>query len=338
MTRAGLTIPAGRTLDCVTFGRANMDLYTESGTTIEETPVFTKSIGGSPANIAVAMARLGMNVGMISRAADDPVGHFVVRSLRELGVDTSQIPFDAGGASTSVAFAETRRDGSNTVLYRNNAADLLINPADIDEEYIASAAMLLISGTALSESPSRDAALRAIGIARKAGTLIALDIDYRPYSWPSAETASVALTLAAEWCDIVIGTREEFDALELVYGNSGDGADERDAESARRLIDAGNSVVVVKRGKEGSTAYTAAGDVVSGGVFPVTPAKVYGAGDAFAGALLSRLLRGAPLEEALTAGAANASINISKTRCAEDMATWEEIQHFIKENNDALSH
>ncbi|MFP4152904.1 MAG: 5-dehydro-2-deoxygluconokinase [Alkalispirochaeta sp.] len=332
-----LPVPPGRALDCITFGRANMDLYTDPGLSIEETPGFTKSIGGSPANIAVAMARLGMRVGMITRAADDPVGHFVVRSLRELGVDTSQIVFDSTGASTSVAFAETRSGGSNTVLYRNNAADLLINPAEIDEGYLASSAMLLVSGTALSVSPSRDAAMLAMGIARKAGTLVALDIDYRPYSWRSPETASVALMLAAESCDVVIGTREEFDALEAVYGNSGTSGVERDAATAQRLLAGGTAVVVVKRGKDGSTAYTATGDRVHGPVFPVVPAKVYGAGDAFAGAFLSRLLRGASLEDALTAGAANASINISKTRCAEDMATWEEITSYIKENADALS-
>jgi len=338
MTPSPLAVPPGRALDCVTFGRANMDLYTENGRSIQETGSFAKSVGGSPANIAAAMARMGLAVGMISRAADDPVGRFVVDSLREMGVDTSRIIFDRSGASTSVAFAETIHSGSDTVLYRNNAADLLINPADIDEDHIASTAMLLVSGTALSASPSRDAAMLAIGIARKRGTLVALDIDYRPYSWPSPETASVAMMLAAERCDVVIGTREEFDALEYVYGNDETDPRARDEATARRLLDAGTSIVVVKRGKEGSTAYTVAGDAVEGPVFPVKPAKVYGAGDAFAGAFLSRLLRGAPVEEALTAGAANASINISKVRCAEDMATWNEIQQFIKERNDALSH
>lgn len=333
-----LAVPSGRELDCITFGRANMDLYTEYGRSIQETGIFAKSLGGSPANIAAAMARLGLRVAMISRAADDPVGHFVVQSLRDLGVDTSLIVYDSSGASTSVAFAETLSSGSETVLYRNNAADLRINPADIQPDRVGAAAMLVISGTALSASPSRDAAMLAIKIARREGTLVALDIDYRPYSWPGPETASVALMPAAELSDVVIGTREEFDALEFVYGNDGATAAEKDELTARRLIDAGSSVVVVKRGRDGSTAYTAEGSSVNGPVFPVEPAKVYGAGDAFAGAFLSGLLRGAPISEALTAGAANASINISRTRCAEDMATREEIEDFIKENNDALSH
>jgi 5-dehydro-2-deoxygluconokinase len=332
-----LAVPKARTLDCVTFGRANMDLYTESGCSIEETPVFIKSIGGSPANIAAAMARLGMRVGMISRAADDPVGRFVVQSLSKIGIDTSQIVYDNSRASTSVAFAETRSAGSNTVLYRNSAADLHITPGDINADYIRSAAMLLISGTALSESPSRDAVMLAISIAVKSKTLVALDIDFRPYSWRSRESASVALTLAAESCDIVIGTREEFDVLDLVYGNPGRTPAERDACTAERLLGAGNSIVVVKRGEEGSTSFIADGRTVQGPVFPVEPAKVYGAGDAFAGALLARLIRGDALEDALAAGAANASINITKTRCAEDMATWEEIKRFIKEKSNALS-
>lgn len=335
---AGFTVPTGRVFDCITFGRANMDLYTDPEEHIETTAVFHKSVGGSPANIAAAMARLGLTVSMISRAADDPVGRFVVRALADLGVDTSLIVFDRSGASTSVAFAETVSTGSNTVLYRNNATDLLISPADITPERVASTAMLLMTGTALAASPSRDAAMMAIEFARQQGTVVALDVDYRPYSWANPETASVALMLAAAASDIVIGTREEFDAMELVYGNAETDPSERDRTTAMRLIEAGCSIVVVKRGKDGSTAYTADGRTMDGPVFPVTPAKVYGAGDAFAGAFLARLLRGAEIQDALTAGAANASINISNIRCAEDMATWDEIQSFIEERKDALSH
>lgn len=341
MEHSSLVIPKGRSLDCVTLGRANMDLYTEIERSIEETGSFTKSVGGSPANIAAAMARLGMAVGMLTRVADDPVGHFVVRFLNEIGVDTSRVTFDSDGASTSVAFAETRSSGSRTVLYRNNAADLLLSPAEIDQDYLANSSMLLISGQALSVSPSRDAAMVAIERARSAGTMVALDIDYRPYSWKSPEAASVALSLAAERCDLVIGTREEFDALELLYrrgSQSQEGSESRDRESAAYLLERGVRLVVIKRGEEGSLAVDASGHTASGPVYPVKPAKPYGAGDAFAGALLYQLYNGAPLQACLKAAAANASINISRTRCAEDMARWEEIETFLEERNDALSH
>lgn len=341
--RAALAIPTGRPLHCITLGRANMDLYTEPERTIEDTPSFTKSVGGSPANIAAAMARLGLNVGIITRVADDPVGTYVTRLLGTMGVDTSRVVRDGSGASTSVAFAETRSSGSRTVLYRNNAADLRLEPADIDPTYIAGAAILLVSGQALSQSPSRDAAMTAVAVARQSGTVVALDIDYRPYSWTSPESASVALSLAAQWSDIVIGTREEYDALELLHpvpessGDLGTPAD-RDTDTARRLLETGCSLVVIKRGEAGSAAWTTAGDEVRGPVFPVVPAKPYGAGDAFAGTLLHGLLNKAPLEQCLRAAAAAASINITRTRCAEDMAYREELTQFIKERDDAVSH
>ncbi len=340
---AGIKFPEGRRLDCITIGRANMDLYTEAGRSIEESTTFHKSVGGSPANIAAAMARLGMRVGMITRVASDPIGRFVTRFLSGMGVDTARIVADESGASTSVAFAETRSSGSNTVLYRNNVADLLLSPRDIDRAYIADSAMVVVSGTALCASPSRDAVMLAVEYARAAGAVVVLDIDYRAYSWQSEESASVALMLAAERSDIVIGTREEFDALEMVYTgeDSAPGAESAagsvtDRATAARLFAAGVRLVVIKRGEDGSTAYGADGSVLRGSVYPVSPQKPYGAGDAFAGAFLFQLFRGAPLIDCLSAGAANASINISRTRCAEDMADWVEITTFLKERNDAV--
>lgn len=330
----GKPIPRGRALDCVTLGRANMDLYTDTERSIEETEVFHKSVGGSPANIAAAMARLGMKVGIITRVADDSVGRFVLRFLQGMGIDTRNVGSDSSGASTSVAFAETKSRGSKTVLYRNNAADLNLRPADIDPVYLRETAILLISGQALATSPSREAAIYAVELARRAGSVVALDVDYRPYSWASREAASVTLTTIAERSDIVIGTREEFDALEAAYLPSTDESEAREDETiAATLIDAGVSLVVIKRGEEGSLAIAADGSRAQGPVYPVKPAKPYGAGDAFAGAFLYQLSRGAHLDECLAAAAAGASINIARTRCAEDMARWEEIETLIKERS-----
>lgn len=345
----GVQIPRGRIMDCVTLGRANMDLYTESERTIESTRSFEKSVGGSPANIAAAMARLGMRTGIITRVADDPVGTYVTGFLQGIGVDTSRVVRDGSGVSTSVAFAETRSRGSRTVLYRNNAADLKLHPIDIDRDYIAGAALLLISGQALSRSPSREAAMTAIAVARAAGTVVALDIDYRPYSWVDPESASVVLMSAAQSCEIVIGTREEFDALEYLSGTKteqetagGTRSNTEDRQSddqatAANLLAAGASLVVIKHGEAGSRAWSGDGRSVTGPAYPVVPAKPYGAGDAFAGALLYGLSRDASLKDSLKIAAAAASINISRTRCAEDMATREEISTFLKERNDALS-
>lgn len=340
-----VSLPQDRRFDAITFGRANMDLYTEAEKSIEETPTFTKSLGGSPANIAVAMARLGMKTGMITAVADDPIGAYVTSFLANFGVDTSAIVRDASGTSTSLAVAETRGTGSRTVLYRNNAADMALRPQDIQKTYIADARMLVISGQALSRSPAREAAMTALTYARAAGTLVVLDIDYRPYSWIDEETAAVVLSQAAEASDVVIGTREEFDALEYLRNSeiatSKKSSDTfvTDHATAEHLFSHGMAqLVVVKRGEAGSFGWTRDGECIRGPAYPVKPLKPYGAGDAFAGALLFGINRGHSWSDCFSIAAAAASINISRTRCAEDMATWEEIADFLQERNSALSH
>lgn len=328
--RAGVRFPAGRRFDAVTLGRANMDLYTEEGYGIDTTPTFTRSLGGSPANIAAAMARLGKRVAMVTRVADDPTGDAVLAVLESVGVETGWIGRDTAGLRTSVAFAETKAEGSRTVLYRNGAADLALAPGDIDRTLIADARLLVVSGQALATTPVRDAAFLAIEYARNAGTIVALDIDYRPYSWESPEAASVTLTLAAERSNVVIGTREEFDALEVVTRDASR-SDDDDAATAARLTARGVALVVVKRGADGSRAFTSSGEQATGPVFRVAPSKPYGAGDAFAGALLTALLDGEDVEDGLRDAAAAASFNIARKRCAEDMPRRAELTAFIRE-------
>ena len=328
----------GCSRDCVTLGRANMDIYTEVDKTIEETSTFQKSVGGSPANIAVAMARLGKRVGMITRVGDDPIGHFVVGFLAQEGVDTSQIGFDTSGANTSLAVAETRSSGSRTVLYRQNPADMLLTSEDISAPYIEDSASLLVSGSALCTSPCREAAMEAIRIARNAGRVVVLDIDYRAKSWESLESAAVTLAQAAALSDVVIGTREEFDVLEHRVGEPDSTNPARDKDSASKRIAAGSRLVIIKRGPDGSTAFGAGGVLVHGPVYPVKAAKPYGAGDAFAGCLIAGLIDSADLAQTLKYAAAAASINVSRTRCAEDMPRPDEIEDFLKERENALSH
>lgn len=84
----------------------------------------------------------------------------------------------------------------------------------MNEELIASAKMVLISGTALAASPSREAVFLALDYAKRHGAVIAFDLDYRPYTWKSPQETAIYYNLAAETCDIILGTREEFDMME----------------------------------------------------------------------------------------------------------------------------
>ena len=99
-------------------------------------------------------------------------------------------------------------------MYRNRIADLQLHVDDIHEDYIKNAKAILISGTALAESPSREAAIKAVMLAKKVNTKIIFDIDYREYNWKNADEISIYYSIVAKEADIIMGSREEFDLTE----------------------------------------------------------------------------------------------------------------------------
>ena len=321
-----LNIPQDRSLDVICLGRLGVDLYArESNKSFSEVTGFEKFVGGSPANIAAALAKLGSKVGFIGCVSDDGLGVYVCDYLDSLGIDISGIQIDSTGSRTSLAVTEMKPDSPEVVIYRNNASDLALQPSDVQEEFVASAKVLLISGTALCASPSREATFVAMDYARRNGTLVALDLDYRAYSWDSPSASAVYYQMAAEMSDIVIGNREEFDALEYIS----DRGNTDDDKTADKLLARGTSLVIVKHGENGCTAYQK-GRNISGEIFPVEAQKPFGAGDAFAGNLLHALLNEYTLQDAVMMGAAAAAINVSARNCSEAMPTMDELLAFMK--------
>lgn len=322
-----LAYPANRPLDVICFGRAGVDLYArEDNVDMTDVSGFDKFVGGSPANIAVALSKLGAKAGLISCVSDDGLGRYVCNYLRSLKVDLKGMTIDKSGSRTSLAITEMKASDCEVVIYRNNAADLALSIKQVDKAYIAQAKMLLVSGTALSTSPSREAALAAIRYARDAGTVVILDVDYRAYSWHSPEESSLYYQLAASLSDVVIGNREEFDVMEILDKQ---GVEKNDDETALRYLNDATQVVIIKAGELGSKVYTRDGENFTQGIFPVEVKKPFGAGDSFAGALMYALLQGHSLQESVKMGSAAAAINVSKKNCTEAMPTREELMDFI---------
>ena len=136
-------------------------------------------------------------------------------------------------------------------MYRNCIADLQLHVDDIDEEYIKNAKAILISGTALSESPSREAASKAVMLAKKNDTKVIFDIDYREYNWKNSDEISIYYSIVAKEADIIMGSREEFDLTEKLIKPG-----MTDEESAALWQGYNAKIVVIKHGMKGSTAYT----------------------------------------------------------------------------------
>lgn len=318
----------GKTIDVIALGRAGIDLNAvDMNVPMEENMTFRKTVGGSPANIAVACSRYDLKVGFIGRVSDDQHGRFIRSYFDRKGIDSSHLQADMDGGMSGLAFTEIRspRD-SSYILHRDNVADLNLSIKDIDEEYVRKAKLLVVSGTALSRSPSREAVFAALEYALRHGTKVLLDIDYRDYTWKSAEESGIYLSLAAEKSNVILGTREEFDMLEKFSMP----ANRDDELTAKRWFDWNAELVVIKHGREGSVAYNRDGSVVKGAVFPVTPLKTMGAGDSYAGGLIYGLLSGKGVAEGMELGAGAAAIVVQSPDCSESMPTLAEVRDFIR--------
>lgn len=326
-----------RPLDLILLGRIAIDFnpawneqVREDFKPLKKVHMFEMFLGGSPANIAVGVSRHGMKAGFFARVSDDQFGDFVVDYFEEQGIDTSRIKRCENGEKLGLTFTEMLSPAESGILmYRNCAADLKLCTEDIDEAYIRQAKAILISGTSLAESPSREAALKAILLAKKNKTRIIFDIDYRAYNWKNQDEISVYYSMAAKEADIIMGSREEFDLTERLIRPG-----MTDEESARYWQGQNAKIVVIKHGMKGSAAYTCDQKSYFIKPFPVTARKGFGGGDGYGSGFLYGLYQGWELSECLEFGSAEASMMVRSNNCSVDLPGPDAVHAFIKEEKE----
>ena len=303
------------------MGRAGMDFYADPpGTAVERAASFVAHLGGSSANVAVALARQGLSSALLTTVSDDPVGRFCISQLRRYGVGTDHVRVVSGEARTSLAVAESRLADYRCVIYRNDAADFHIAVPDVEAVDFTAYDAFVFTGTALAAEPSRSAVFRAVALARQSGIPVIMDLDYRAYSWTSPELAARTCARAAAQCEIVVGNDEEFDVLA--------GGSTRGYDAARELAATTAAIVVYKMGAAGSVTFHA-GEAHRIGIYPVAALKPVGAGDAFLGGLLAALAQQRPLDECIRRGSASAAIVVTRVGCAPAMPAAAELDAFL---------
>ncbi len=173
-----------RPLDVICLGRAAVDLYGHQfGGRLEDMQSFAKYLGGSSANLAAGLGRLGSRSSMLTRVGDEHMGRFVREALEREGVDVSHVVTDRERLTALVILGISNRNSFPHIFYRENCADLGIESSDFDKDYIASSRALAITGTHLSTEQSFEVVTQAVDYAAQSGTKIILDIDYRPVLW-----------------------------------------------------------------------------------------------------------------------------------------------------------
>ncbi len=303
------------------LGRAGLDLYPQpDGCKTRDAESFSADLGGSAGNIAIAMARAGANVALISGLSDDAVGDFVTNRLNHAGVDISMITKTTGNQRTSLALAEVRSDDCEVVIYRNNPADLALDVTDEIIAAVRNASNLVITGTALIDEQSRTNTLQLMSQARKSQTGVWFDLDYRAWNWPDAATTREVYRQATDYSDVIIGNEEEFAMLD------------DDFDSFVASCQQNRQVVLLKRGAQGSSLFVGKSRLDSG-IYPVAALKPYGSGDAFLGNLIAHYYRHGDWQQAIEAGSAAAALVVSTRGCASAMPEPLQIQQIQQETS-----
>lgn len=305
------------------IGRAGMDFYADPpGTRLEEGASFVAALGGSSANIAAGLSKLGCAASLVTCVSDDPVGAFCQNQLQSYGVDTRFVRRVGGEARNSLAVVDTNGDATQSVIYRNGAADFEMGEADVASLPYGDFAALITTGTVLASEPSRHATLHAFRAAKAAGLTLIFDVDYRPYSWTSAQEASDVYSEAAGLCDVIIGNDVEFGFMAGAYGQG--------LDKARDLSQRQGKLVVYKQGHLGSILLNGESERRYG-VYPAKAIKPTGAGDSFMAAFVASLADGRSLDAAVWRGSAAAAHVVARVGCAPAMPTPEELDAVLAE-------
>ncbi len=335
MSASAATTP----LDLICLGRAAVDLYGEQlGSPLEDVATFKKAVGGCAANIAIGTARLGLKTAMLTRVGDEHMGRFVRTQLERDGVDVSRVRTDPTRLTALVLLSIRDAETFPLIFYREHCADMGVAAGDFDEAFIASARTLLITGTHLSRADVEQTSRTAVEYARRNGTKVVLDIDYRPVLWGltghgrgedrfvAAAAVTQVLQSVLPSCDLVVGTEEE---IHIAGGTS----NTLDALRALRLKTA--APIVLKLGPRGCVLFEGAipprvddGRAVPG--FPIDVLNVLGAGDAFMSGLLWGWIRGEGLEKAARYGNAAGAMVVTRLLCSPEMPREDELHAFMK--------
>jgi fructokinase len=264
--------------DVITLGEVVVDIYANPiSVPLKEAIDFTIALGGSQANVAVTLTRLGATAGFIGKAGADPFGDRFMELLRSEGVDITYFT-QIQGSPTPVAWVDASNPKNvDFILYRG--ADTKLTPDDIDPAFIASAKLFQFNSVTLTGG-SKAAVERAVEVAKQNGVLVSYDVNYRVPLWRNRSEARAGILKGMEGVDILKANEVD---IELLAGTS-------DLPTAARWsLGRGVQLCLVTLGAGGTYFNNGLAEGLVP-AFTVDAVDTTGCGDAFVGGLMYGLL------------------------------------------------
>jgi 5-dehydro-2-deoxygluconokinase len=315
-------------LDLLTVGRVNLDLYAQQvGVQFVDVTGWDAMVGGSPTNTALAAARLGVRSGLLSAVGDDLVGEWVLRALRDAGVETRHV-VRKHGPHTSLALRAQVPPEHPLVFYRQDPADIHVTALDVASAPVEHARVVLVSADALARGSM---AIASISVLRRARTsrkaAVYLDLDLREVNWPDLGAYASTVRTILDDLDVILGTEHEFAAL---LGVDADATGEIEGEVRELVLERPGLVAILKRGAQGVTLLCDS-QTIHLPAHAVREASTVGAGDSFAAGLIAARIDGAGWQQAALFASACAAITVSRPGCSGGFPSREEVQELLGE-------
>lgn len=259
----------------VSFGEMLIDFVAlETGVTVGDASGFVKAPGGAPANVAVAVARLGYHSAFMGQVGDDPFGHHLAAILSAESVNINGLTF-TDQARTALAFVSLTDDGDRSFsFYRNPSADMLMRPEDVRTDVIDAGTIFHFGSISMIGEPSKSATLKAVNHALNGGKFISYDPNLRLPLWESESAAKMGMLEGFDYARLVKISDEE---LEFLTGE----------QEVTSLWRDNLELICVTHGFKGATIYLKDGQRIHHRGFPMSAVDTTGAGDSFVAGMLT---------------------------------------------------
>jgi len=323
--------------DLVSVGRISMDLFAQNiGVPFPQITGFNASVGGSPVNIAIGTARLGLQSATLTAVGNDPVGDFVLRYLNEHSIQTDFISRKDIGRTPLAVVGVQPPSTFPLVFYRENPPDIHLSIDDADQLPLDDIAILMLSGTALARGSCADATRYLAEKAKSQGVTVMIDLDLRPDQWKHARSYGVNLRLILPFMDAIIGTEEEWYAT-LAPNPEPIMQKEPITDVMLKELDTlirnapFSAKRIVKRGAHGVTLIQVNEEDLTVPTFKVSVLNTVGAGDAFASGYVYGARQGWDDEACLRFANACGALVVTRHGCADAMPTVDEVMALMNQ-------